>query len=76
MYQYFKLAENEKDELMGIAERLKASAAKNLTPQRLPADVTEDDVAFAETHRLPLEFFQYFTVETVKTTVQDTGTEL
>jgi hypothetical protein len=66
MYKYFKLTDNEKKELLGIADRLKKSVDKNLTPQALPTNVTEEDLSFAHEYNLPNEFFHFFTIERPK----------
>ena len=63
MYDYFKLTDTDKKDLMSIAERLRKSADKNLTPKVLPKDVSEEDIVFAEEHKLPTEFFQFFTID-------------
>jgi hypothetical protein len=66
MYKYFKLTETEKKELLGIADRLKKTADKNLTPQALPENVSEEDLSFAHEYDLPNEFFSFFTIERPK----------
>ena len=66
MKEFFKLTDDDKEELMGIAERLRKSAEKNLAPKPMPNDLTEDEVAFAEKHPVPENFFDFFAIDHIR----------
>ncbi len=63
MYKYFQLSKDDKSEFMGIAERLRGTSERNLSPQPLPENLNETELTVAEQYSLPGAFFDFFTVE-------------
>ena len=71
MQRFFTLSSEDKKELLSITSRLKNVSESTLQPNVIEADLSPEQVDFAVTENLPLEFFQFFEIDGLKSEMQN-----